>query len=103
MDRSCDNCYNKYRLYDGKHCVFANIKPIENVCNRHSHICDKCEDDKAEYKYNEKLYCGGCLIEEFEVKEYTVTNYYHLGDFIGTDEDMEEVILGLDDDIKPLD
>ena len=30
MDRSCDNCYNKYKLYDGKHCVFANIKPIEN-------------------------------------------------------------------------
>ena len=47
--------------------------------------------------------CTNCLLKEFEVEESTITHYYVRGEYIGSDEDMDEVILNLDDDIEELD
>lgn len=54
--------------------------------------------DKAQYIYNQENLCGACLVEKIEsVKEnglnsYTKTEYYIHGEYIGHDDQFDEVI-----------
>lgn len=62
-----------------------------------------CEcEDKAEYKYNGKYYCSGCLLNEFDVEESTTTHYQLHGEYLGSDDDLEEVMLNLDEGIESI-
>ena len=101
MLKDCDNCY--WRGYKNSWCVHERNKPIANTCEMHSFTCVKCDDDISEYKFKGEYVCTNCLLIEFEVEESTITHYYVRGEYIGSDEDMDEVILNLDDDIEELD
>ena len=101
MLKDCDNCY--WRGYKNSWCVHERNKPIANTCEMHSFTCVKCDDDISEYKFKGEYVCTNCLLKEFEVEESTITHYYVRGEYIGSDEDMDEVILNLDDDIEELD
>ena len=101
MLKDCDNCY--WKGYKNRFCIYEEVKPSENVCEKHNFICKKCDDEEAEYKFKGKYVCIDCLLKEFEVEESTTTHYYLQGEYIGSDDDMDEVILNLDDSIKKLD
>jgi hypothetical protein len=59
-------------------------------------FCQKCDCELAEYEYNGKDLCDSCLVEYLEeneeIESYTTTNYAIGGEYIGTDDDMQEVI-----------
>lgn len=65
--------------------------------------CDRCfevyqwmKTDEDLYKYEDKLYCWECLEQELNDDDILSTNtmtYYNLcGDYIGSENDIEEVI-----------
>lgn len=101
MCKSCDNCYWKH--YTDMWCLYNPNKPKKNICENHHYICCECESDKSEYKYNEKYYCIDCLLKKFEVEAWTQTHYSIRGEYLGSDEDMDEVIQSLDSGIEELD
>ncbi|EDT26111.1 hypothetical protein ACV3P9_14875 [Clostridium perfringens] len=97
MKKSCENCY--FMPKDGI-CFFEkDLK--ENICENYTEICE-C-GSQAEYKYKGKYYCTDCLLKKFEIEEYTTTEYYMNGDYLGNDDDMSEVIRNLNEDIEELD
>ena len=96
MERSCSNCYFKHR-YSDDWCWMNASKPVKDICDNHSFTCKKCEMDIGTYKYDGNVYCIDCLL-----KESVTTNYYHNGEYIGSDEDMSEVIGNLDCDIEDI-
>lgn len=100
MTKNCDNCCWRLK-YDSKFCMMEEVSPKENICDLYHSECDKC-GNRAEYSFNEKHYCGDCLLSEFEVEQSSVTHYYHGGEYIGSDEDMDEVINNLDEDIEEI-
>lgn len=101
MERSCSNCYFKHR-YSDDWCWMNASKPVKDICDNHSFTCKKCEMDIGTYKYDGNVYCIDCLLKEFNVEESVTTNYYHNGEYIGSDEDMSEVIGNLDCDIEDI-
>lgn len=96
--KNCDNCY--WKNYKDKFCFDKEYKPVENVCDKHSFLCEKCDSSDAEYKYKGVHYCSECIINAFGVEESTVTHYYHDGEYLGNDEDFNEVISNLNIDIE---
>lgn len=58
--------------------------------------CSKCGSNYGEYYYKDKnsneIICEDCLLEIDEVTTSKVTSYFLYGEFIGDDEDIEEVI-----------
>ncbi len=66
--------------------------------------CDRCFEvyrwvttvDEELYKYEDKLYCWECLeqkLEDAEILEISALTYYNLGgEYIGDENDIEEVI-----------
>lgn len=98
IERTCDNCHFLYysRLDETYFCV--NHLPDKNkptkVCQYHGLSCNKC-DCEAEYAYNDDVYCLDCLLKENDVEECTTTSYYVDGEYLGTDDDMDEVLENL--------
>ncbi|MBU5440309.1 hypothetical protein KQI42_20140 [Tissierella sp. MSJ-40] len=94
MIKSCDNCY--WEGYRNMHCVYKEDKPKENVCKKHNFVCNTCGSN-SEYKYDDEYYCSDCLIEQFNLIETTITHYYDddNGEYLGSDEDIEEVFKAL--------
>lgn len=94
MDKNCDNCY--WKDYADKHCIYKESRPNKNICDKHDFVCDTC-GDFAEYKHNEKYYCSDCLMGQFDLTEVTITKYYDsdTGEYLGSDEDIEEVFIKL--------
>lgn len=97
MERKCDNCY--WKDYKNKFCINKESRPCENICNRHSFIC---EGSNGDYKYKGKHYCGECILSIFDVEESTTTHYYHNGEYLGDSDDFNEVISNLDRDIESI-
>lgn len=69
------------------------------MLNKEEIECDKCGNDYEEnyYKYDNKIFCFECLIEELEnSKQLNVvkTKHYYNEDWgeLGTDDDIAEVI-----------
>ena len=93
-EKSCENCYWKLDNYS-RWCCNNKEKPKENVCKEHNFKC-KCGNE-AGYKYNGKVYCSDCVLKEFGVEECTTTEYYLDGEFLGTSNDIDEVIEILDE------
>lgn len=67
------------------------------------HKCDRCYEvyewvktDEELYKYEDKLYCWECLeqkLEDAEILRISTLTYYDLGgEYIGDENDIEEVI-----------
>ena len=87
--KNCDNCY--WKDYKGKHCVYQEVKPEENVCEEHSYKC-QCGDDEAVVKYDGVPYCQECLFKSLEIEESTTTQYWWDGEYIGSDDDTDKVM-----------
>lgn len=100
MTKTCNNCF--WQGYKNKWCIYEDKEPKKHICNKHGYICQRCNSNKAEYYFKEEYVCAECLLEEFEVEENTTTHYYLQGEHIGTDDDIDEVILNLNDNIKSL-
>lgn len=72
-------------------------------------FCEKCDIEFAEYEYCGKGLCSGCLVEELEedeeIESYTTTNYILNGEYMGNEEDIQELIdkLICNLDIKEID
>jgi hypothetical protein len=99
MNKNCDNCYWKW--YENKFCIYNESKPIENICDKHMYLCCECGLG-TEYKYNNKFYCGDCLLKEFDVTESTTIHYCLDGEYLGSNDDFQEVIRMLDSSIEEL-
>lgn len=101
MNESCDNCYWKFCGHI-KWCAYENFKPNENKCVNYNATCDECNGEQTEYKYNGKYYCWDCLMKKFKVEEHTMVSYYKGGEYLGNEDDWDEVIRNLNEDIEIL-
>lgn len=52
--------------------------------------------------YQGEGYCSQCIIEKFNVEESTTTYYYLDGRELGSDDDIDEVVINLSDDIEEI-
>lgn len=98
MNNTCKSCY--WKRPDGGCTRHQSMS--KDACEKYNPIC-KREEDVAEYKYKGEYYCANCILEKFNVEESTIINYYRDGEYIGSDEDMEEVVGNLDIEIEILD
>ena len=101
MEKECDNCY--WEGYLTKFCYSEMTRPEENICPEHEFVCCECEGEIAKYKYKDKHYCKFCLMKEFEVEEYSVTHYTLNGEYLGDEDEIDDVIHNLDDSIEDID
>lgn len=101
MNRNCENCY--WKGFRDKWCVYSQEQPEECTCNYHDFTCFECESENSSYKYKGKYYCNDCLLKQFNVYEEEVTNYYSEdGEFLGSSNNMDEVIKSLSDEIEEI-
>lgn len=102
MIKCCENCYWKFKKCEPKNdwCAYEKNKLENKTCDKHNYECSSCNDEIAEYKYNDKYYCSKCLLEEFGVEEYTETHYMLDGEYLGSEDDISEVIENLYEDIE---
>lgn len=98
--KSCDNCY--WKCTYGDWCSFLAKKPTKNICGKYEYSCEECHSEIANYSYKSKNYCLGCMLEELEVESYEVTHYVLNGEYIGSEENIGEDILDVDENIKLL-
>lgn len=91
MDKSCNNCY-WHSAIDGDECI-KKLKPEERECEGHSYECE-CGNE-AEYISDNEFYCTDCLIQSFSLDESTETHYSLDGTYLGSNDDMDEVIDGI--------
>lgn len=98
----CKECYwkEKGKISEKRWCAFKEKEP--DTCKYMQYQCEECEEDEAEYEYKGQKLCSGCLIKTFELQEATTTHYYRDGEWLGSDDDFDEVIENLDEDIKKL-
>lgn len=96
MCKNCDNCYWNYKENKGDWCGFKEVVPKERVCDKHDYECISCSD-QAEYKYKGDALCSNCLLEELGVETYTVTHYTLNDEYLGSDDDISEVINNIAD------
>lgn len=73
----------------------------EKECENHNYKCSEC-GDQAEYKIKGVCLCFDCLSEGFELERHQVTHYTLDGEYIGSDEDISEVIKNISDEIEEL-
>ena len=83
-------------------CIKKHEQPKENICDEYNGICCECDNEQAEYEYNDKIYCNECLLKEFNVTSATETHYYCDGEYLESEDDMTEVISNLDRNIKEI-
>lgn len=100
MKDNCSNCYCKY-IDEKRHCAWSSKEPVNQICEEFVPMCS-C-DEEALYKYEGEYYCTECLLDKFDVEEYTKTIYCKNGRYLGDDDSMSEVIENLDEDIEELD
>jgi reverse gyrase len=101
MDKNCSNCY--WEGYKDMFCIYEKEKPVEETCNKHSYMCIECDSEIASYKYKGKYYCQDCLLKQFNIEDYTVTHYMRDGEYLGSDEDIDQVINNLCEEIEEID
>ena len=101
MNRQCKECY--WLSYNNKECIQLHDLNDENCCD-FTHQCCNCDTEHAEYKYKGEMYCIHCLFDKLEVDTHTTEHYYIDGDYIGSDDDIDNVIdnLKCDYDIEEL-
>lgn len=98
--KDCNNCFWKFCV--GEWCMHENFKPLNNVCNKHTFRCSVCGDREALYEYNNENICYACLLEEFNVKKEITVNYYLDDKYLGSNKNIDDVILNLDCNIKKI-
>lgn len=98
---NCEECYWKFNNYEN-YCAYYNDEPKK--CDYFNFKCCDCDSECASYTYKEKRYCSECLINELGVQSYSVTHYELNGEYLGSDDDIDEVIdnLKCDFEIKEL-
>lgn len=98
MERTCDNCYFLcHNCYDDTYFCANHKKDKEKpskVCDYHGYTCNKCKSE-AGFMYNDEAYCLDCLLKENDVEECTTTSYYVDGEYLGSDDDIDEVLENL--------
>lgn len=89
--KTCDNCY--WRLRYGKHtfCLYHEDKQ-DTICKEHSYRCDMCGHEIARFEQNGFRHCVDCLLQENGVESFEVTHYTWDGDYLGNENDIDEVI-----------
>lgn len=88
MVKSCDNCY-WHSAIDDEECI-KKLKPKDRECEEHTYECE-CGSE-AEYKYEDDFYCTDCMVEQVGIDTYTTTHYMCDGEYLGCDDDLDEVI-----------
>lgn len=106
-ERTCSNCYylHKSHIHNVYFCASheASKEKPDKICDKHLFCCSSSEClGEAEYKYNNKLYCVNCLFEELDVEQCTTIEYYKDGEYLGSEDDIVEVIENLNEDITML-
>lgn len=98
----CSNCYWKDRTKYSERdwCGYYHEKP--DKCLYFEYECEICGNDPARWDYNGDYYCFDCLIRKLGVEECTTVEYYKDGEYLGSDEDINEVVDGLNENIYPL-
>ncbi|GAA0229721.1 hypothetical protein [Metaclostridioides mangenotii] len=89
MEKTCDNCY--WSISEDQ-CI-KKLEP-KNKCEEHNYECFYCNSE-AEYISDDKSYCTDCLIQSFCLETNTVTHYSLDGTYLGSDDDINEVIEGI--------
>lgn len=69
---------------------------IKNKCDRCYEVYEWVIDNEELYKYEDKLYCWECLeqkLNDDDILDIGEMTYYNLGgEYIGDENDIEEVI-----------
>lgn len=69
---------------------------IKDKCDRCYEVYKWITTDEDLYKYEDKLYCWGCLeqkLNDDDILSSNIMTYYNLGgEYIGDENDIEEVI-----------
>lgn len=99
MNKSCNDCYFKSKDLD-IHCFNYDNQP-DKVCD---YFTPECECGyEGDYLYNDTYYCKQCILKEFGVETYTVEHYMLNGEYLGDDNDLDEVIENLSSNIIRVD
>lgn len=65
--------------------------------------CNRCDSEDSEYyykdEYSDEIICEDCLLESDMITTDTVTSYYLDGEYIGNDNDIDEVVNCICDNI----
>lgn len=93
-EKKCSNCY-----FIRRGTCLLNETPI--LCKCFERVCDECTE-KAEYSYEGLSYCTDCMLEHFDVEETKITHYYHDGMYLGSSEELDDVIKNLSEEIKEI-
>ena len=66
--------------------------------------CNRCGSDYSENyykdKYSDEIICEDCLLESDMITTDTVTSYYLDGEYIGDDNNLDEVINNICDNLS---
>lgn len=113
IEKTCDNCSRLYssstysidtgkivHKYSCTNHATDRVKPTE-ICEYHSYSCNKCSTE-GEFIYNDKIYCLECLFDDLCIESYSTISYYQDGEYLGTDDDINEVLENLNEDITML-
>lgn len=99
MNKNCSDCYFKSKTLD--ECYLGYDTQQSKDCDYFRPEC-KCGCD-ADYLYDDTYYCKECLLKEFGVETYTVEHYMLDGEYLGDEDDLDEVIENLSEKIIRVD
>lgn len=98
MSRTCDTCH--WMLCNGN-CILDEEVNSGEECEYHVGSCSRCSCGRAEYLYEDRVYCSDCLMAIMGVEESLITSYYLNGEYLGSDnDDMDDIIFSISDDIE---
>ena len=97
MNSKCRECY--WLSYNKKLCIYQhdlNNKEECSECIDFSYNCSECKTEQGLYKYTGKVLCEDCLLNELnhevQIEKVTTYEYFLNGEYIGSDNNMNEVI-----------
>lgn len=99
MSRNCNNCY--WKLSNDDWCIKQVEETSKKICSEHSYECTEC-DEQATHEYEHKQYCAECLLKEMNVETYQVTHYMIDGEYLGDEDELDEIIEKLGRNVKQL-
>ena len=97
MNSKCRKCY--WLSFGKKLCIYQHDLKNESeclLCDDFSYQCSECDTEQGLYKYKGKVLCEDCLLNELnhevQIEKVSTYEYFLNGEYIGSDNDMDEVI-----------
>lgn len=84
------NCENCYWCFEDK-CI-KGVLPINEECGEYGYECSSCGHSLADYKQGDLYYCQDCFLGANDIETFTVTHYTWDGEYMGSEDDIDEVI-----------